>query len=313
MLSNLEVRDLEGLFVEKGGRYINQISNTNYALKLLATGGGLEVMTYEVWADKPAHIVPGDKPDLMEFYFILEGVVILKIDSGDIILNKGEHFYVYNLKDNIQLSTNNGAKILFVSSQPVFGALSDYYQDLYQLLNQSEIKDIYTYNHGQRVQMYSMKICEKLTLSDEIIASLQISSLFHDIGKINIPDNILKKPDKLTKEEYDLVKKHSEDSGLIIKEKFDDRTAEIVMQHHERLDGSGYPKGLKDDEILMEAKIIAVADTYDAMTSDRAYRRGVSPECAMDELKKLSGTHYDAKVVDALYEVFKSDGIIPGA
>ena len=164
-------------------------------------------MLYEIWADRPAHITPGDKPDLMEFYYVLDGTVLLKLDNGDVILEKGEYFYVYSLSDNVQLETNSGAKILYVSSQPVFGMLSDFYDDLYLLLKKSEGKDLYTHNHGLRVQMYSLKISEKLKLSSDMIASLQISSLFHDIGKFNVPDNILKKADKLTKEEYDCIKK----------------------------------------------------------------------------------------------------------
>lgn len=306
------MKNLEGLFVEKGNRCINQINNADYALKLLATGGGVDVMLYEIRQDKPAHIVPGDKPDLMEFYFILDGTVILKIDSGDVSLKKGEYFYVYNLKDNIQLTTDHGAKFLYISSQPVFGALSEYYSDLYLLLKKSESKDLYTYNHGMRVQMYSIKICERLKLSNDIIAALQISSLFHDVGKYNVPDDILTKPGSLTKEEYDLIKKHPADSSRMLREKFGEVIAEIVAQHHERLDGSGYPLGLKGDDIRIESKIIAVADTYDAMTSDRAYKKGATPESAMKELRKYAGIHYDARIVEALYEVLLAEGILTG-
>lgn len=304
------MKNLEGLFIEKGSRCINEISNADYALKLLATGGGVDIMLYEIRDDKPAHIVPGEKPDLMEFYFILAGTVILKIDSGDVVLEKGEYFYVYNLKDNIQLETDNGAKFLYISSQPVFGELSEYYSDLYLLLKKSESKDLYTYNHGMRVQMYAIKICERLKLSKDIIAALQISSLFHDIGKYNVPDELLIKPGSLTKEEYDLIKKHPADSSQMLLEKFDEAIAEIAAQHHERLDGSGYPLGLRADQIRIEAKIIAVADTYDAMTSDRAYKKSVSPETAMLELRKYAGIHYDARVVEALHEVLVAEGTL---
>jgi HD-GYP domain-containing protein (c-di-GMP phosphodiesterase class II) len=188
--------------------------------------------------------------------------------------------------------------------------LSEYYGDLYQFLKRSEDKDVYTHNHGMRVQMYSEKICEKLKLSSDIIASLQISSLFHDIGKYFVPDHILKKPDKLTDEEFHIIKKHSADSGLMLKDKFGEKVAEIVSQHHERLDGSGYPRGMKDGEIHLEAKIIAVADTYDAMTSDRAYRKGMSPAYAMEELRRFAGRHYDPGIVEALYEVLLDEGML---
>lgn len=264
-------------------------------------------MLYDIWKDRPAHIVPGDNPDLMEFYYVLEGTVILKLDSGDVVLQKGTHFHVYNLKGNIQLETKHGARLLYLSSQPVFEMLSEYYNDLYLLLQQSEDKDICTHHHGLRVQTYSTKICEKLKMSKEIIATLQIASLFHDIGKFYVPDEILNKPGKLTKEEYECIQKHPTDSGIMLKDKFDDKIVDIVTQHHEKIDGSGYPKGLKGNEIYLEAKIIAVADAYDAMTSERAYRTSLSREYAIGELKKYSGIYYEKDIVEALISVL-NDG-----
>lgn len=188
--------------------------------------------------------------------------------------------------------------------------LSEYYSDLYLLLKRSEAKDIYTHNHGLRVQMYSVKICERMRLSSDIIAALQISSLFHDIGKSNVPDEILNKKGKLTEEEYACIKRHPEDSRRLLENKFDPRIATIAAQHHERLDGTGYPKGLKSDEILIESKIIAVADAYDAMTSDRAYKKGLLPKYAMEELKRYAGAHYDTQIVEALHGVLIDEGIL---
>jgi HD-GYP domain-containing protein (c-di-GMP phosphodiesterase class II) len=303
---------MEGLFIDKNNKYINQIKQDNLVLKLIATGDEVDVMMYEVWADDmPAHITPGENPNLMEFYYILEGTVLLKLDNNDeVLFEKGEHFYVYKLKHNIQFTTKDGAKFLYVSSKPLFKYLANYYEDLTLLLNQSEENDIYTYNHGNRVQMYSIKICEKLMLSKEIIESLQISSLFHDIGKCNVPYEILNKPSNLTDYEYSFIKKHSLDGGKFIKDKFSERITKIVEQHHERLDGTGYPMGLKAGEILIEARIIAVADTYDAMTSDRAYRMGYSPKFAMEELEKLAGIHYDKAVVNALHEILVEENVL---
>ena len=304
---------MEGLFIDKNKKFINEMKQYDYSLKLLATGDNVDVMMYDVYAgDLPAHIFPGDDPNLMEFYYVLEGIVTLKIDSGEVNFEKGQYFYVYRLKESIQFTTNSGAKLLYISSKPVFKDLLGYYDELTLLLERSEENDIYTHNHGQRVQMYSTKICEKLKLSNEIIDNLQLASLFHDIGKCHVPKEILNKPSALTDEEYNYIKKHCIDGGKIVKDKFNDRIVNIVEQHHERLDGTGYPKGLKSEEILIEAKIIAVADTYDAITSDRAYRKSNSPDYAIKELEKYAGKYYDEAVVHALRDVLISEDEIEG-
>jgi HD-GYP domain-containing protein (c-di-GMP phosphodiesterase class II) len=299
----------EGLFVSTNSRYISQISQGTYTLSLLATGGNVDVVIYDIRVDKPCNICPGDKPGLMEFYYVLEGTAVLKLESGDKVLGKGEYFYVYNLKSIINFATLNGAKLLCVTSPPLFKYLLEYHEGLCKLLEDVEAKDLYTYNHGYRVQMYSVKIAEKLGLPQRSIYTLQVASLFHDIGKHFVPDEILKKPGKLTIEEYECIKKHSADSGRLLKEKFEEDILLAAEQHHERLDGTGYPHGLKGAQIRPEARIIAVADAYDAMTSDRAYRRAKRPEEAIGELETLAAK-FDEAAVRALKEILIENGTI---
>jgi HD-GYP domain-containing protein (c-di-GMP phosphodiesterase class II) len=301
----------EGLFVSKNKRVISQINQNSYTMSLLATGGNVDIVIYDIRVDKPCNIAPGENPGLMEFFYVLEGAVILKLDDGEIVLEKGEYFHVYNLKCIINFTTSNGAKLLGVSSQPMFKHLMEYQEGLCKLLDSVEAKDMYTYNHGYRVQMYSVKIGERLMLAQDKIYTLQVASLFHDIGKYYVPDSILKKPDKLTDDEYECIKKHSADSSHLLKGKFEENILQAVEQHHERLDGSGYPGGLVNEQIMIEAKIIAVADTYDAITSERAYRRALSPELALRELERLDGKQYDAAVVQALREVLQEEGALP--
>ena len=298
----------EGLFISKK-RVISQINRKSYSLSLLASGGDVDVVIYDLHMDKPCIIFPGERPNLLEFYYVLEGTAVVKTDEGDVIVEKGEYFHVFNLKENISFTTVNGAKLLYVSSQPVFQYLSEYGESLSQLLATTELKDLYTYNHGHRVQMYAMKLGEKLGLPQERIYILQASSLFHDIGKNSVPDYILKKPDKLTQEEYACIQQHSLESSTLLRGKFEERILTAVEQHHERLDGSGYPHGLKGDDIILEARIIAVADAYDAMTSDRAYRRGLNALAAVEELER--STHqYDASVVAALRTILLEEGAL---
>ena len=173
-----------------------------------------------------------------------------------------------------------------------------------------EEKDKYTKEHSERVQSMSMKISKKMNLSPEDIDNLIVASILHDVGKINVPEEILNKPGGLTDEEYDIIKKHPADGAEMVKDTYYADISTIIHSIMSGLNGSGYPDGLKDDEITIGAKIIGVSDSYDAMTDDRSYRKAYTPEYAMNELKRLSGVLYDAKVVNALEEVLIEDGIL---
>lgn len=300
---------MEGLFIGKDNKYIDQVRGTSI-LSLLARADNMEIMFYEFSANRPNSIIPGDYPNLVEFYYIVEGSIIINIGDNCSELHKGDYFYVNNIKDTVPFRTLADTKMLYVTSEPVYKYLYTYTDDLNNLLKKSEDKDIYTHKHGNRVEDYSVKIASKLGLSNEINYTLALASLFHDIGKCFIPDEILNKPSSLTDIEFDYIKKHPSYGSELLQGKFVEDIAIIVEQHHERLDGSGYPNGLKNDEIRIEAKIIGVADSYDAMTSERAYRKGLSAKVAMDELKRCIGTYYDESIVLAFEKVLQDDGIL---
>lgn len=170
----------------------------------------------------------------------------------------------------------------------------------------AELKDPLSKNHGQNVGKLALKIAEKLNIEKEKLEFLYIASLLHDIGKVSIPIEIMNKPSKLSEIEYDLVKMHPQIAYDYLKDiKLPLPIAEIVLQHHEREDGSGYPRGLKKDEIMIEAKIISVSEVIHAMSSFKPYRPAYSIEEALDYIKKESGKLFDEKVVNACIEVFK--------
>lgn len=300
---------MDGLFICKDKKYIDQVVGTS-TLSLLAKKDNFEIMLYEMKADRPNSITPGDSPDLMEFYYIVDGALEVEEDGSKVKLTKGDYFYVNNLKETVSVRTLEDTNMLYVSSQPVYNLLYTYTGELRGLLDKSEQKDTYTHNHSNRVQDLSVKIAQKLGLSSEINYTIALASLFHDIGKFFIPDEILNKPSSLSDEEFNYIKKHSTYSSELLKGKFVEDIAKIVEEHHERLDGSGYPQGLKGDQIRIEARIIGVVDSYDAMTSDRAYRKGMSPESAIEELKSLIDKLYDKNVVYALEEVLKEEGVL---
>lgn len=170
-----------------------------------------------------------------------------------------------------------------------------------------ESRDLYTSDHQKKVAILATSIAMYLKLDRTRIESIFIASLLHDIGKIGIPSELLSKPDKLTYIEYSLMKTHAEKGAEILKEvSFDMPISEIVMQHHEKIDGSGYPAGLTGKDMLLESKIIAVADVYDAITSHRPYRPSLGIEYAKQHLIEERGILYDAEVVDACIHVSKN-------
>lgn len=181
------------------------------------------------------------------------------------------------------------------------------FNDIISVISRTvELKDPYVAGHQRRVMLLSVKIAEKLDFPLDKIEGIKVASYIHDIGKITVPSEILNKPGRLTQLEFNIVKTHPSAGFEILKDiDFPWPIARIVLQHHERLDGSGYPLRLKGDEILPEARIIAVADVIEAMTSHRPYRPALSLEDALDEIKRGRNILYDAEVVDACLKIFE--------
>ncbi|HER25223.1 MAG TPA: PAS domain S-box protein [Candidatus Atribacteria bacterium] len=172
-----------------------------------------------------------------------------------------------------------------------------------------EAKDPYTAGHQRRVSQLATAIALELNLPQDQLEGIRISSLIHDIGKIGIPIEILSKPTKLSDIEFSLIKAHPQLGYDILKSiDFAYPIAQIVLQHHERLDGSGYPEGLEGDNILFEAKIIGVADTVEAMSSHRPYRPALDIDIALEEISQNRGILYDPEVVDVCLKLFKEKG-----
>ena len=176
----------------------------------------------------------------------------------------------------------------------------------------SELRDPYTAGHQKRVAELAKFMAMKMRLSPESVDAVEMASLIHDVGKIKVPAEILSKPGPLDEVEYLLVKTHPQAGYNLLKDiDFPWPVAEIVLQHHERLDGSGYPQGLKGKEILQEARIIAVADVVEAMASGRPYRKALGIEAALKEIKSGRGTLYDEEAVDACLALFEEGLAIP--
>jgi putative two-component system response regulator len=188
--------------------------------------------------------------------------------------------------------------------------------ELQEMLNASissmaqmvEIRDPYTAGHQQRVAQLACAIAAKMGLSAHNIEGIRIAGLLHDVGKIRIPVSILSRAGQLLEAEHDVIKIHPQISFEILKNiPFPWPVALMVFQHHERLDGSGYPLGLKENEILLESKILAVADVVEAKSSFRPYRPALGIDAALDEIRQFRGTRYDSDAVDCCLELFTSE------
>ncbi|MEN6638398.1 MAG: HD domain-containing phosphohydrolase [Smithella sp.] len=172
-----------------------------------------------------------------------------------------------------------------------------------------ESRDPYTAGHEQQVAKIACIIAKKLPLPDDQVEAIRVAGLLHDIGKIAVPSEILTKPGRLSRLEMEMVKTHCQNAYDILKTiEFPYPIAQIILQHHERMDGSGYPQGLKGDDILLESRIIGVADVIEAMSSHRPYRPAMDIEMALEEIAKFRDILYDASVVDACLNIYKAEG-----
>ncbi|MBU1162570.1 MAG: HD-GYP domain-containing protein [Proteobacteria bacterium] len=168
------------------------------------------------------------------------------------------------------------------------------------------MRDLYRDRHQKRVSQLACAMAIEMSLPEEQIEGIRVAGNIHDIGKISVPMEILSKPGQITESEFDIVKNHAQAGYDILRTiEFPWPIAQIVLQHHERMDGSGYPQGLSGEDILLEAKILAVADVVEAMASHRPYRPALGIDKALEEISINKGKLYDAEVVNACLKVFK--------
>jgi response regulator RpfG family c-di-GMP phosphodiesterase len=188
-------------------------------------------------------------------------------------------------------------------------SLEDAYRSTLKALTAAlETRDAETHGHSERVVTFSLRLGRELGLDKAQLTALEFGSLLHDIGKIGVPDAILRKPAKLDEAEWAKMREHPLHGQAILREiEFLEGAARVVAQHHERWDGSGYPLGLRGEEIDLNARIFAVADAFDAMISDRVYRRGRSYEAAAGELDAWAGRQFDPQIVAAFHRVPPED------
>jgi putative nucleotidyltransferase with HDIG domain len=229
----------------------------------------------------------------------VEAVVKRALQHYDLI--RAKQRYEDHLEDLVELRTAELDRAL--------NSLEDAYRSTLRALTSAlETRDSETHGHSERVVTYSLRLGREYGLSGEKLKALEFGSLLHDIGKIGVPDSILRKPGKLTEDEWIKMREHPVHGQQILRGiEFLEGAARVVAQHHEKWDGSGYPLGLREEDVDVCARIFAVADAFDAITSDRVYRRGKSYQEAAQELDDWAGTQFDPKVVEAFHRVPQDD------
>ncbi len=236
------------------------------------------------------------------------GVINLNKAPGNVSFNEGDIELASILAGQAAIAIANVG--LFEEVCQKTRALEEANFDTIKALAEAlESKDAYTRGHSDRAVAYAVAVAEKLSLGQGEIERLKYAAILHDIGKIGIPDAILNKPGPLTGEEYEEMKSHPEKGAEIIRQiNFLASVVPLVLHHQERYDGKGYPNGLKGDQVPIESRIVAVLDAFDAMTSDRIYRRAPGRAYAEAELRRCAGTQFDPRVVEAFLDVLSEEG-----
>ena len=244
--------------------------------------------------------------------FMLSPLVIRGERFGLLVLSRPSELSMFNPseKNFIELMLKKAS--LNIENNALYESLySNLVSTLRSLVHTIEAKDVYTQQHSDRVTQIAVKVAQSLVCSEEEIETVRFAGVLHDIGKIGISDSILQKKGSLTDEEYTIIKTHPvvgerilEPLGMMPLEKA------IIRHHHERWDGRGYPDGLKEERIPFLARIVALADAYDAMTSNRVYRRALSHEKAVQEIERNSGSQFDPGVVSAFFKLCDAGSIM---
>ena len=255
-----------------------------------------------------------DDPDVAEAALEIGayGYIIKPFESNEVMINVSNALRRRKLEIENRRHRNNLEKLVFERTEKLKNTMNDLQKAIDGIIEAMgltvEIRDPYTAGHQKRVAEVAHAIAIEKGLSKHKTEGVRMAGVIHDIGKMAVPAEILSKPGKITEHEFEIIKSHPEVGYNILKKiDFPWPIAQIVYQHHERMDGSGYPQGLSGKEILLEARIMAVADVVEAMASHRPYRPALGIDMALEEIEKNKDEIYDSEVVDACLRIFKEE------
>lgn len=299
---------MNGLQILKTSENIKEINSINSTYELKVLDDNMEIMILNLKRNAIIICQPYECNNAINYYYIISG--LLEYHKDKTLVRPGDSISAKDITESAFFKAIEDTKVLWAVSKSIFEGINYEREKVEELLRVIQEKDHYTQQHCKRVARLASEIARRVKLTDNQIVHTINAATCHDVGKMNVSIDILNKPTSLTEEEYEIIKSHAMDGFEVINSEFDNNVAKIVAQHHERLDGKGYPFGLSGDEIMIEAKILAVADSYDAMIIDRPYRMGMKSIDALNELKKCIGTHYEKEIVDVFEEYLIEEGII---
>ncbi len=294
-----------GLAVVKSGESSDAVSTRSGVFRLLVSRPGMELHAGTIERGKHLNLVPFEDPaeDAAEVYYIVQGSLRAVLASGVVTARRGDVLIAEGLSEPVIFETLDEVQFLYFSTKRTFSQIATNLRELMRLASDVEIRDGYTAGHCLRMQRLAFATGRELGLPQPRMYNLEYGSYLYDVGKLRIPQTVLLKPGALTDEEWVDMRKHPEYGRDMLTPTFLREAAPIVQQHHERLDGSGYPLGLRGEEILVESLIVGVVDTYEAMTNERPYRPAVLRERALSELDRAAGTLFPRDVVQAFRAV----------
>jgi putative nucleotidyltransferase with HDIG domain len=270
--------------------------------------------------NRPVLLVPGlpmpegfeEIPGTKEYSGIYMPLTVRGKGIGILSLSRAGSEHPFSLPDLELVSVLGGQAAAAIENARLYEKLEQSYMStIVTLSGIAEAKDFYTDKHMKDIAEYSVDIARRLGLSEADVENIRMAALLHDLGKVTVPDDILKKPGRLSEEEMEIIRKHPAHGAKMIESIEPMKDArEIIRHHHEYYDGSGYPDGLRGLDIPLGARIIGVADAFDAMTTNRPYRKALPMDKVLKELKNFSGIQFDPDIVEILILILREKGIL---
>ncbi|MEW5825854.1 MAG: HD-GYP domain-containing protein [Candidatus Bipolaricaulota bacterium] len=302
---------IEGLSIGKLEDARGDAPRPSTFAELLAQHRAIEVTRHHIAAGKHFYLDEAKEWSGFEFIYVIRGALSLSSGESATPLGPGDFLFHRGLPERAYFRVEQDLDLLMVSSPPSFHLVKDEIQEMMALARSVEEKDEATEGHCHRIERLAIRTGERMGLPGQRLIDLSYGAYLHDIGKVRVPDEILNKAGRLTDAEWIEMRRHPEYGAQMLAEKgFLRAAAEIVICHHENFDGTGYPRGLRGEEIPIEARIISVVDTYDAMTSERPYQVASAKEKAVQELRLNAGTQFDPRVVRAFLSVIGQEDLV---
>ena len=286
------------LTIRRGDAHLMELTTSDCQSALVAAGAGVEVIRHRLRPGARFGLVPEAGWEAFEAITVVSGC--LRCISQPLApLGPGATASAWPVHRPYIFEADEETVLLHISSQPMFEAMAGDVQRLRAIATEVARKDGYTHEHCLRVQTLAVALGRAVGLAPDRLHWLMYGAFLHDVGKSRVPTEIISKPGRLSAAEWSLMRRHPTLGREIVESTHLAPAATIIEQHHERLDGSGYPYGLSGDAILLESQIVSIADTFDAITTDRPYHAAESWQAAKTELRRCAGTLFRPDLVEA--------------